>query len=102
VFELAKAKLEKVLLRTDQLISLVHLLFEMNRRWRILEAGHFESFHHRLVMIAWLTSLAVLVETHNFDSAGPVAPVALVITIGDFVLDRNPSTCAQLLDEFTG
>ena len=94
MFQLRETILEKRILRADQLESVVGRVFKHDGGGLILEAGHFEGFHHDFVLICRGMRLAVRVQAYYFDGSG-------LTIILEFVLDRDGRACPQFLDVLT-
>lgn len=61
VLQLRQAVLEQEVLGADKLLTPIHLLLEENRGRFVLQTSHLKRLHQSLVVVSWLTSLAVSV-----------------------------------------
>jgi len=101
VLKLREAILKKIVFGSNQLFSLVELLFKLNRRRLVLEASHLECFHNCCVLASRRTRLAVSVQADDLDSARLIAFNARRVdaSILQLVLDGDFRARTQLLNK---
>ena len=99
MLELRQAVLEQVVLRVNQLVSLVHLLFEKDWRRLVLQASHLEGFHNGVILRRYRAALAVRVKADDLDFTGLAAEFSICSPVLNLVLDRDLRARSQLLDK---
>lgn len=101
MLQLREAVFEQCVLGGDQLATPVDCLFKDNRRRLVLQAGHFESFHHDFVMLTGRMCRAAIVDRNDFDRPCLDRVFILEAAIFESVFDGDLRACPQFFDEVT-